>query len=100
MPQFNEQWYYSEDEADQKIMTAVSPALHVDEITKPLFVIQGANDPRVNIDESDQVVKSMRARNIDVPYMVKYDEGHGFSHEENRVELYKAMLGFFAQHLK
>ena len=100
MAQFNEQWYNSEDEADQKIMKEVSPALHVDKITKPLFVIQGANDPRVNIDESDQVVKSMRARGIDVPYMVKYDEGHGFSHEENRVELYKAMLGFFAQHLK
>jgi dipeptidyl aminopeptidase/acylaminoacyl peptidase len=100
MAQFNEQWYNSEDEADQKIMTEVSPALHIDKITKPLFVIQGANDPRVNIDESDQVVKSMRARNIDVPYMVKYDEGHGFAHEENRVELYKAMLGFFAQHLK
>jgi dipeptidyl aminopeptidase/acylaminoacyl peptidase len=81
-------------------MTAVSPALHVEEITNPLFVLQGANDPRVHIDESDQVVKSMRARNIDVPYMVKYDEGHGFAHEENRVELYKAMLGFFAQHLK
>ncbi|SFI73509.1 Prolyl oligopeptidase family protein [Olleya namhaensis] len=100
MPQFNEQWYNTEDENDQKIMTEVSPALHVDKITKPLFVIQGANDPRVNIDESDQVVKSMRARNIEVPYMVKYDEGHGFSHEENRVALYKAMLGFFAQHLK
>ena len=100
MAQFNEQWYNSEDEADQKIMTEVSPALHIDKITKPLFVIQGANDPRVNIDESDQVVKSMRARNIDVPYMVKYDEGHGFAHEENRVALYKAMLGFFAQHLK
>jgi dipeptidyl aminopeptidase/acylaminoacyl peptidase len=100
MPQFNEQWYNSEDEVDQKIMTQVSPALHVDKITKPLFVIQGANDPRVNIDESDQVVRSMRTRNIEVPYMVKYDEGHGFAHEENRVELYKAMLGFFAQHLK
>ncbi|WP_289045194.1 S9 family peptidase [uncultured Olleya sp.] len=100
MAQVNEQWYNSENEADQEIMKAVSPALNVDKITKPLFVIQGANDPRVNIDESDQVVKSMRARNIEVPYMVKYDEGHGFSHEENRVELYKAMLGFFAQHLK
>ncbi|WP_179376747.1 S9 family peptidase [Winogradskyella wichelsiae] len=100
MAQFNEQWYNSEDETDQKIMAAVSPALHVDKITKPLFVIQGANDPRVNIDESDQVVKSMRARGIEVPYMVKYDEGHGFSHEANKVELYKTMLGFFAQHLK
>ncbi|MGJ8549706.1 prolyl oligopeptidase family serine peptidase [Winogradskyella wichelsiae] len=100
MAQFNEQWYNSEDETDQKIMAAVSPALHVDKITKPLFVIQGANDPRVNIDESDQVVKSMRARGIEVPYMVKYDEGHGFSHEANKVELYKTMLGFFAEHLK
>jgi len=65
-----------------------------------LFVIQGANDPRVNINESDQVVKHMRDRNIDVPYMVKYDEGHGFGREENRIELYNTMLGFFAQHLK
>ncbi len=89
-----------EDEAERKIMTELSPALNVEKITKPLYVIQGTNDPRVNIDESDQVVKSMRARNINVPYMVKYDEGHGFAHEENRVELYKTMLGFFAQHLK
>ncbi len=100
MAQFNEQWYNPEDETDKKIMEAVSPALHVDKITKPLLVVQGANDPRVNIDESDQVVKNMRARNIDVPYMVKYDEGHGFAHEKNRIELYKVMLGFFAQHLK
>ncbi len=100
LAQVKEQWYDFDDKEDQKIMTAVSPALHVDKISKPLFVIQGANDPRVNIDESDQVVKNMRARNIDVPYMVKYDEGHGFAHEENRVELYKVMLGFFAQHLK
>lgn len=100
MAQFNAQWYNYEDEGDQEIMKKVSPALNVEKITKPLFVIQGANDPRVNIDESDQIVKNMRARNLDVPYMVKYDEGHGFAHEKNRVELYKTMLGFFAKHLK
>ena len=58
------------------------------------------NDPRVNINESDQIVKALRAKNIDVPYMVKYDEGHGFGKEENRIALYESMVGFFAKHLK
>jgi len=87
-------------EKDKEQMTAASPALHVDKITTPLFVIQGANDPRVNIDESDQIVRSLRSRNIDVPYMVKYDEGHGFHNEENRFEVYNAMIGFLGKHLK
>ena len=81
-------------------MKQVSPALNVEKMTKPLFVVQGANDPRVNIDESDQVVKNMRARGINTPYMVKYDEGHGFAREENRIDLYQTMMGFFAVHLK
>jgi dipeptidyl aminopeptidase/acylaminoacyl peptidase len=100
MGQFKEQWYDFDDEEDQKIMKAVSPAMHVEKITKPLFVVQGANDPRVNINESDQIVESMRKRGIDVPYMVKYDEGHGFGKEENSIELYKCMMGFFSVHLK
>ena len=62
--------------------------------------MQGANDPRVNIDESDQIVRGLRNKGITVPYMVKYDEGHGFGKEENRMELYSAMMGFFAEHLK
>jgi dipeptidyl aminopeptidase/acylaminoacyl peptidase len=98
--QVYEQWYDENSPEDQKIMTAVSPALNVDKIKKPLFVIQGANDPRVNINESDQVVENLRKRNIATPYMVKYDEGHGFGHEENQIELYKCMMGFFAKYLK
>jgi dipeptidyl aminopeptidase/acylaminoacyl peptidase len=98
--QVYEQWYDENSPEDQEIMKAVSPALNVDKITKPLFVVQGANDPRVNIDESDQVVENLRQRGFDVPYMVKYDEGHGFGHEENRIELYQSMMGFFAKHLK
>ena len=98
--QVYEQWYDENSPEDQEIMKKVSPALNVDKITKPLFVVQGANDPRVNIDESDQVVENLRARGFDIPYMVKYNEGHGFSHEENRIELYKAMMGFFARNLK
>ncbi|MEL6638812.1 MAG: S9 family peptidase [Bacteroidota bacterium] len=87
-------------EEDREIMAAASPVLHVDRIKAPLFVIQGANDPRVNIDESDQIVRSLRERGIEVPYMVRYNEGHGFYNEENRFEVYKAMVGFFARHLQ
>lgn len=100
MAQFYEQWYDETNEEEKKLMEEVSPALHVDKITKPLFVVQGANDPRVNINESDQIVSKLRDRNVDVPYMVKYNEGHGFGHEENRIELYQSMMGFFAKHLK
>lgn len=100
MKQFYEQWYDEENPEEKKLMEEVSPALNVEKITKPIFVIQGANDPRVNIDESDQVVENLRARGYDVPYMVKYNEGHGFHHEENRIELNKAMMGFFYKNLK
>ncbi len=100
MAQFYEQWYDETNEEEKKLMEEVSPALHVDKITKPLFVVQGANDPRVNINESDQIVSKLRDRDVDVPYMVKYNEGHGFGHEENRIELYQSMMGFFAKHLK
>ncbi len=81
-------------EKDREAMQSVSPVFYTDRITAPLFVAQGANDPRVNIDESDQIVRSLREGGVDVPYLVKYNEGHGFRNEENRFEFYKAMLGF------
>ena len=93
-------WYDPEIPEEKEIMDEVSPIFHIDKIKKPLFVVQGANDPRVNIDESDQIVSALRDKGIDVPYMVKYDEGHGFGKEENRIALYEAMMGFFAQNLK
>ncbi|MEE3999242.1 S9 family peptidase [Tenacibaculum sp. FZY0031] len=100
MKQFYEQWYDPEVPEEKEIMKAVSPALNIDKLNKPVFVVQGANDPRVNINESDQIVASLRKKGVDVPYMVKYNEGHGFKREENKIELYKTMLGFFAKHLK
>ena len=93
-------WYNPGIAEEKKIMDEISPALQVEKIKKPLFVVQGANDPRVNIDEADQMVESLRKRGVEVPYMVKYDEGHGFGKEENRLDLYRAMMGFFAEHLK
>lgn len=100
MKQFYQQWYDPENPEEKEIMKQVSPALNADKITKPLFVVQGANDPRVNINESDQIVTTLRGKGKDVPYMVKYNEGHGFGHEDNRIELYESMMGFFAKHLK
>ena len=93
-------WYDPAVPEEKEIMEEVSPVFHIDKIKKPLFVVQGANDPRVNIDESDQIVEGLRERDLEVPYMVKYDEGHGFGKEENRMDLYEAMMGFFAMHLK
>lgn len=90
-------WYDLDNPEEAKIAKEVSPVYQIDKIKKPLFVVQGANDPRVNINESDQIVKAMRAKGFEVPYLVKYDEGHGFGKEPNRIELYKSMLGFFAE---
>lgn len=93
-------WYDLDNPEELIIAREVSPVNNIDKITKPLFVVQGANDPRVNINESDQIVTGLRAKGFEVPYMVKYDEGHGFYREENRMDFYSAMMGFFAKHLK
>lgn len=90
-------WYDLDNPEEAKIAKEVSPVFQIDRIKKPLFVVQGANDPRVNINESDQIVKALRSKGFEVPYMVKYDEGHGFGKEPNRIEFYKSMLGFFAE---
>jgi dipeptidyl aminopeptidase/acylaminoacyl peptidase len=88
------------DPADKARMTATSPALNADKIKTPLLVAQGARDPRVNKAESDQIVAALRGRGVDVDYIVKDNEGHGFANEENRFEFYAAMERFLAKHLK
>ncbi len=76
-----------------------SPLSLVDAIRTPLLVAQGANDPRVTKQEADQVVAALRERGVDVEYLVKHDEGHGFANPENRLDLYRAMERFLAEHL-
>ncbi|MEY9973884.1 dipeptidyl aminopeptidase/acylaminoacyl peptidase [Lysinibacillus sp. RC46] len=87
-------------ENDKELLTAASPVFHADKIKTPLFVAQGANDPRVNKAESDQIVEALRARGVDVECMVKDNEGHVFQNEENRIEFYNTMLKFLDSHLK
>lgn len=93
-------WYDLDNPEELKIAREVSPINNIDKIMRPLFVVQGANDPRVNINESDQIVTALRAKGFEVPYMVKYNEGHGYYREENRMDFYGAMMGFFAKYLK
>ncbi len=97
LKQVYEQWY--DPETEKEIIKTISPALNADKITKPVLVIQGANDPRVNINESNQLVENLRSRGIAVPYMVKNNEGHGYSHEDNIIQLYKTIIGFLENYL-
>lgn len=88
-----------DNEEDKAQFQATSPVFHVNRITAPLLVAQGAKDPRVNIEESNQIVEALKKRGIDVPYIVKENEGHGFRNEENRFEFYEAMETFLAKYL-
>lgn len=87
-------------ENDVDLLRGASPVFHVDKIKAPLFIAQGRMDPRVNVNESDQMVEALKKRGIEVPYMVKDNEGHGFRNEENRFDFYEAMEKFLEKHLK
>jgi dipeptidyl aminopeptidase/acylaminoacyl peptidase len=86
-------------EEDKELLKAASPLFHVDKMKAPLFVAQGANDIRVPKTESDQMVEALKKRGLDVPYMVKDNEGHGFLNEENRFDFYREMEKFLGKHL-
>ncbi|GAA3352497.1 alpha/beta hydrolase family protein [Saccharopolyspora gregorii] len=88
------------DVPEQRVdMLARSPITRVDRIRTPLLVAQGANDARVVQAESDNIVAALRARGVEVEYLVKEDEGHGFLNPENQIELHRAIERFFAAHL-
>ncbi len=77
----------------------MSPLTHVDEIKKPLLIGQGANDPRVKQQESDQIVQAMQRKNLPVTYVLFPDEGHGFAKPENRKAFNAVAEVFLAAHL-
>ena len=86
-------------EKDKDLLSSASPLLHIDKIKVPLFIAQGANDQRVKKSESDQIVEALQKAGVDVPYMVKDDEGHGFYNEENQFDFYRAMEKFLNKHM-
>jgi dipeptidyl aminopeptidase/acylaminoacyl peptidase len=84
---------------DEALLIAISPVFHADKIKAPLLVAHGSNDPRVKKAESDHIVQALEQGGIDVEYMVKDNEGHGFTNEENRFDFYRTMEIFLGKHL-
>ncbi len=82
------------------MLKEVSPLFHADKITKPLLVLQGANDPRVIKAESDEIVDAIKKKNGVVEYVVFDNEGHGFTKKANEIKGNKAILDFLDKYLK
>ncbi|WP_059016960.1 S9 family peptidase [Mycobacterium sp. M26] len=87
------------DPAQEADMVSRSPISRVEQIRTPLLVVQGANDSRVVQAESDNLVHALRERGVDVEYLIKDDEGHGFVNPDNQIDLYHAVERFLAEHL-
>jgi dipeptidyl aminopeptidase/acylaminoacyl peptidase len=90
------------DERDPKMrafLLSIAPAAHVDQITKPLLVAGGANDPRVPISESNQIVAAVKGKGIPTWYVVGKNEGHGFQKKENADYLREVLIEFMRRYL-
>jgi len=90
------------DERDEKMrefLEKVSPTTNVKKIKSPLFVVQGKNDPRVPVTESEQMVKAIRDHGQTVWYLMAKDEGHGFAKKKNNDFQFLATILFFKEHL-
>ena len=85
-----------ETEEGHTILVNASPLTHVDKISKPLLIAQGANDPRVKQAEADQIVDAMNRKSIPVTYVLYPDEGHGFTRPENRLSFNAVAEAFMA----
>jgi dipeptidyl aminopeptidase/acylaminoacyl peptidase len=88
------------DPADSVMLAEISPALHADRIKVPLFISQGANDPRVSRAQSDTLVAVLKKRGVYVEYMVKENEGHGFLNQDNLYDYYAAVEKFLDKYVK
>lgn len=96
---FNKRVGNPDDPQDRKRLKEQSPFFHAENIDDPLLVIQGANDPRVKKQESDQIVVAARKNGLPVQYMVAPEEGHGFEKENNRLAVSAQLERFFGNHL-
>ncbi|MCY8369155.1 S9 family peptidase [Bacillus haynesii] len=85
-------------ERDYEKMKADSPVTYLENMTQPMLIIQGANDPRVVKEESDQVVDRLKDMGRNIEYLVLENEGHGFSKKENKMKAYRKIFEFFEKH--
>ncbi len=86
-------------ETEKAFLESRSPLFKAHQITKPLLIAQGANDPRVKKSESDQIVEKMRQNNKPVEYILFENEGHGFLRPENQYVFYEKAEKFLSLHL-
>ncbi|MDQ2071578.1 S9 family peptidase [Haloarcula sp. NS06] len=90
---------YGSLEADREFLESISPINNVDRIHAPLFVLHGANDPRVPVDEAEQIAEQASKQGVPVEKLIFDDEGHGISKRENRIEAYTAVVEFLNDHV-
>lgn len=90
--------WVGDPERDKERFEKDSPITYLDSMRKPMLVIQGANDPRVVKEESDQIVEKLKEQGTEVDYLVLDDEGHGFSKKENEIKVYKQIIDFLDKH--
>ncbi|MGE7878787.1 S9 family peptidase [Peribacillus muralis] len=91
-----DQWV-GNPEKDREKLIEYSPSTYMNSMNKPMLVIQGANDPRVVKEESDQIVQVLKDKGRAVEYMLLEDEGHGFSKKENEMAVYRKILAFLKE---
>ena len=90
---------YGDPVKDRDFLVSISPITKLDKIKAPLMVIHGANDPRVPIVETEQIVKALRDRGREVDYLRYEDEGHSLAKAKNRADAYPKVLAFFQRHM-
>ncbi|GGK82306.1 S9 family peptidase [Haloarcula sebkhae] len=90
---------YGSLETDREFLESISPINNVDRIDAPLFVLHGANDPRVPVGEAEQIAEQATEQGVPVEKIVFDDEGHGISKRENRIEAYTAVVEFLDEHV-
>uniref|UniRef100_F4C3F2 Peptidase S9 prolyl oligopeptidase active site domain protein n=1 Tax=Sphingobacterium sp. (strain 21) TaxID=743722 RepID=F4C3F2_SPHS2 len=78
---------------------AVSPVFHTDKIKGPIFIAQGGKDERGNVNETNQMVRDLKGKNINITYFLKEKEGHYFKDEQARLAFYQQLEVFFANNL-
>ena len=87
------------DPAQREVLRARSPIHRLDQIARPLLVVQGVNDIRGMREQADAVVEALRARKAPVEYLRFPDEGHWIQNWQNNVRLYRNLENFFGAHL-
>jgi dipeptidyl aminopeptidase/acylaminoacyl peptidase len=90
---------YGDPEKDADFLASISPLNFIDRIQAPLMVIHGANDPRVPVEEAEQIVSTLRSRGREVEYLRYADEGHGLAKANNRADAWPKVVRFFEKHM-